>query len=157
MQRLGVMAANVTLVLAYPANLPMPASHVILLQPFSIHTVGHHGGPLTHCTGCCGGPRKGIAVGEGEEDGRGRGMSEGGGGGLVERGRGGDGDTAERNQQIAQSAECRENVQKTIITADGDIRSSNNNNNRRLVTLAEHTSDHGKQTNSSTKEKGNPE
>ena len=25
---------------------------------------------------------------------------------------------------------------------------------RRLVTLAEHTSDHGKQTNSSTKEKG---
>ena len=27
------------------------------------------------------------------------------------------------------------------------------NNNRRLVTLAEHTSDHGKQTNSSTKEK----
>ena len=26
-----------------------------------------------------------------------------------------------------------------------------NNNNRRLVTLAEHTSDHGKQTNSSTK------
>ena len=32
--------------------------------------------------------------------------------------------------------------------------SNNNNNNRRLVTLAEHTSDHGKQTNSSTKEKG---
>ena len=31
---------------------------------------------------------------------------------------------------------------------------NNNNNNRRLVTLAEHTSDHGKQTNSSTKEKG---
>ena len=29
-----------------------------------------------------------------------------------------------------------------------------NNNNRRLVTLAEHTSNHGKQTNSSTKEKG---
>ena len=28
------------------------------------------------------------------------------------------------------------------------------NNNRRLVTLAEHTSDHGKQTNSSTEEKG---
>ena len=28
---------------------------------------------------------------------------------------------------------------------------NNNNNNRRLVTLAEHTSDHGKQTNSSTK------
>ena len=28
------------------------------------------------------------------------------------------------------------------------------NNNRRLVTLAEHTSDHGKQTNSSTKDKG---
>ena len=27
-------------------------------------------------------------------------------------------------------------------------------NNRRLVTLAEHTSDHVKQTNSSTKEKG---
>ena len=27
---------------------------------------------------------------------------------------------------------------------------NNNNNNRRLVTLAEHTSDHGKQTNSST-------
>ena len=26
--------------------------------------------------------------------------------------------------------------------------------NRRLVTLAEHTSDHGKQTNSSTKERG---
>ena len=26
-----------------------------------------------------------------------------------------------------------------------------NNNNRRLITLAEHTSDHGKQTNSSTK------
>ena len=26
----------------------------------------------------------------------------------------------------------------------------NNNNNRRLVTLAEHTSDHGRQTNSST-------
>ena len=32
--------------------------------------------------------------------------------------------------------------------------SNNNNNNRRLVTLAEHTSDHGKQTNSSTKERG---
>ena len=30
-----------------------------------------------------------------------------------------------------------------------------NNNNRRLVTLAEHTSDHGKQKNSSTKERGN--
>ena len=28
------------------------------------------------------------------------------------------------------------------------------NNNRRLVTLAEHTSGHGKQTNSSTKERG---
>ena len=28
----------------------------------------------------------------------------------------------------------------------------NNNNNRRLVTLAEHTSDHGRQTNSSTEE-----
>ena len=28
------------------------------------------------------------------------------------------------------------------------------NNNRRLVTLAEHTSDHGRQTNSSTEEKG---
>ena len=28
---------------------------------------------------------------------------------------------------------------------------NNNNNNIRLVTLAEHTSDHGKQTNSSTK------
>ena len=27
-------------------------------------------------------------------------------------------------------------------------------NNRRLVTLAEHTSDHGRQTNSSTEEKG---
>ena len=33
-------------------------------------------------------------------------------------------------------------------------RYGNNNNNRRLVTLAEHTSDHGKQTNSSTKENG---
>ena len=31
---------------------------------------------------------------------------------------------------------------------------NNNNNNIRLVTLAEHTSDHGKQTNSSTKERG---
>ena len=31
---------------------------------------------------------------------------------------------------------------------------NNNNNNRRLVTLAEHTSDHGKQTNSGTKERG---
>ena len=31
---------------------------------------------------------------------------------------------------------------------------NNNNNKRRLVTLAEHTSDHGKQTNSSTKAKG---
>ena len=31
---------------------------------------------------------------------------------------------------------------------------NNNNNNRRLVTLAEHTSDHGKQTNSGTIEKG---
>ena len=30
----------------------------------------------------------------------------------------------------------------------------NKNNNRRLVTLAEHTSDHGRQTNSSTEEKG---
>ena len=30
----------------------------------------------------------------------------------------------------------------------------NNNNNRRLVTLAEYTSDDGKQTNSSTKERG---
>ena len=30
----------------------------------------------------------------------------------------------------------------------------NNNNNRRLATLAKHTSDHGRQTNSSTKEKG---
>ena len=34
------------------------------------------------------------------------------------------------------------------------IRYNNNNNNRRLVTLAEHTSDHGRQTNSSTEEKG---
>ena len=34
------------------------------------------------------------------------------------------------------------------------VNNNNNNNNRRLVTLAEHTSDHGKQTNSSTKEKG---
>ena len=33
-------------------------------------------------------------------------------------------------------------------------RLNNNNNNIRLVTIAEHTSDHGKQTNSSTKEKG---
>ena len=31
---------------------------------------------------------------------------------------------------------------------------NNKNKNRRLVTLAEHTSDHGKQTNSSTKERG---
>ena len=31
---------------------------------------------------------------------------------------------------------------------------NNNNNNRRLVTLAEHTSDHGRQTNASTEEKG---
>ena len=43
--------------------------------------------------------------------------------------------------------------------AAGDVGSTmvlinNNNNNRRLVTLAEHTSDHGKQANSSTKEKG---
>ena len=30
----------------------------------------------------------------------------------------------------------------------------NNNNNRRLVTLAEHTPDHGKQTNSNTDEWG---
>ena len=30
----------------------------------------------------------------------------------------------------------------------------NNNHNRKLVTLAEQTSDHGKQTNSSTKAKG---
>ena len=38
----------------------------------------------------------------------------------------------------------------------GDKHASNinNNNNRRLVTLAEHTSDHGRQTNSSTEEKG---
>ena len=34
------------------------------------------------------------------------------------------------------------------------LHSFNNNNTRRLVTLAEHTSDHGKQTNSSTEEKG---
>ena len=34
------------------------------------------------------------------------------------------------------------------------LTSLNNNNNRRLVTLAEHTSDHGRQTNSSTEEKG---
>ena len=34
------------------------------------------------------------------------------------------------------------------------MESDNNNNNRRLVTLAEHTSDHGRQTNSSTEEKG---
>ena len=33
-------------------------------------------------------------------------------------------------------------------------KTNNYNNIRRLVTLAEHTSDHGKQTNSSTKEKG---
>ena len=31
-----------------------------------------------------------------------------------------------------------------------DCNERNNNNNRRLVTLAEHTSDHGRQTNSST-------
>ena len=31
---------------------------------------------------------------------------------------------------------------------------NNNNNNIRLVTLAEHTSDHGRQTNASTEEKG---
>ena len=34
------------------------------------------------------------------------------------------------------------------------IELNNNNNKRRLVTLAEHTSDHGRQTNSSTEEKG---
>ena len=40
---------------------------------------------------------------------------------------------------------------------DGPVRGeayTHNNNNKRLVTLAEHTSDHGKQTNSSTKERG---
>ena len=41
-----------------------------------------------------------------------------------------------------------------IITITITISSNNNNNNRRLVTLAEHTSDHGRQTNSSTEEKG---
>ena len=35
-----------------------------------------------------------------------------------------------------------------------NVNAFNNNNNRRLVTLAEHTSDHGRQTNSSTEEKG---
>ena len=40
------------------------------------------------------------------------------------------------------------------IEYEYSCQSINNNNNRRLVTLAEHTSDHGKQTNSSTKEKG---
>ena len=36
----------------------------------------------------------------------------------------------------------------------GESCPNNNNNNIRLVTLAGHTSDHGKQTNSSTKAKG---
>ena len=35
-----------------------------------------------------------------------------------------------------------------------DVGIHNNNNSRRLLTLAEHTSDHGKQTNSITKEWG---
>ena len=42
-----------------------------------------------------------------------------------------------------------------VAEKNGDFRVfDNNNNNRRLVTLAEHTSDHGRQTNSSTEEKG---
>ena len=45
----------------------------------------------------------------------------------------------------------------TVNTPTGNTgagNNNNNNNNRRLVTLAEHTSDHGRQTNSSTEEKG---
>ena len=40
------------------------------------------------------------------------------------------------------------------VTEGKGVCDNNNNNNRRLVTLAEHTSDHGRQTNSSTEEKG---
>ena len=39
---------------------------------------------------------------------------------------------------------ARDGVRKKHINNNN----SNNSNNRRLVTLAEHTSDHGKQTNS---------
>ena len=43
----------------------------------------------------------------------------------------------------------------TFTFDEGSVKKGiNNNNNRRLVTLAEHTSDHGRQTNSSTEEKG---
>ena len=47
--------------------------------------------------------------------------------------------------------------QSRVLRESGQPRSRclvSNNNNRRLVTLAEHTSDHGRQTNSSTEEKG---
>ena len=41
----------------------------------------------------------------------------------------------------------------TLLPSSSPYPNNNNsNNNRRLVTLAEHTSDHGKQKNSSTKE-----
>ena len=41
-----------------------------------------------------------------------------------------------------------------ILCFNNTLSFINNNNNRRFVTLAEHTSDHGRQTNSSTEEKG---
>ena len=59
--------------------------------------------------------------------------------------------------QIRKANLCR-GVGNRYTTAGTEVLISlsfnNNNNSRRLVTLAEHTSDHGKQTNSSTKEKG---
>ena len=56
---------------------------------------------------------------------------------------------------LCSSALCPVGVSVTQFTDFRSVNSSyqlNNNNNN--VTLAEHTSDHGKQTNSSTKEKG---
>ena len=38
------------------------------------------------------------------------------------------------------------------VVVAGECGQYNNNTNRRLATLAEHTSDHGKQTNSNTNE-----
>ena len=43
---------------------------------------------------------------------------------------------------------------KSNNSNDSNNSNNSNNINRRLVTLAEHTSDHGRQTNSSTEEKG---